>query len=264
MMLALVLCATPAHATRFLLAGGADTVAVAPGQTFTVDLVLRTASPAFNAFDVNVHFDPARLTNVPMSPLNAQRGALMTSACFSNSPFHLFTPSTDSLVCTMVILCNGVTVSGPGTLYRVRFTAGTSEVWTALTFGPGSTFYNGGPQVDTLVTRPIVIKIGTPPPVLDAGGPRTPRGNVLDPVAPNPGRGTRVLMASFALAHADDARVDLLDTQGRRVAGLPRERFEAGAHRSALALPRLAPGRYTLVLRTGAGDVITRPWVVLR
>jgi hypothetical protein len=260
-LLALALLASPAQAVQFVLAGAADTVAVAPGQTFTVDLVLRTASPAFNAFDLDLHFEPGRLTNVPMSPLNSQRGALMTSACFTNSPFHLFTPAPDSVVCTMVILCNGVTVSGPGTLYRLRFTAGTTETWATLTFGPGTTFYNGGPQVDTLVTRPIVVKIGTPPPVLDAGGPRTPRGSALDPIAPNPGRGPRLLMAAFQLARADDARLDLLDAQGRRIAGLPRERYRAGAHRAELALPRLTPGRYTLVLRTGEGDTVTRPWV---
>ncbi len=263
-VLALWLVAVPAHATRFLLAGAADTVTVSPGQTFTVDLVLRTSSPAFNAFDLDVHFDPARLTNVPMSPLNSQRGALMTSACFTNSPFHLFTPAADSVVCTMVILCNGVSVAGPGTLYRLRFTAGTSDAWTSLKFGAGTTFYDGGPQVDTLVTRPVVVKIGTPPPVLDAGGPRILRGSALDPVVPNPAHGERVLMATFQLARADEARLDLLDTQGRRVAGLPQGRFEAGAHRAALELPKLAPGRYTLVLHTGEGEAFARPWVVLR
>lgn len=253
-----------AHAARFLVAGATDTVAVAPGQTFTVDLVVRTTSPPFNAFDLDVRFDAARLTNVPMSPLNLQRGALMTSACITNSPFHLFTPSPDSLVCTLVILCNGVSVTGPGTVYRVQFKAGASDAWTMLEFGHGTAFYMGGPRVDTLETRPVVIKIGSPPPVLDAGDPGLPTGAALEAPVPNPGRRAATLSAVFQLPRAEDASLDLVDALGRRVAGQPRASFGPGRHRSLLALPRLAPGRYTLVLRTGAGEMRTRPWIVLR
>jgi len=261
--LALALVGTPARAEQFTVAGASDTVAVSQGQTFTLDLVVRDAGPAFNAFDLCVRFDPARLTNTPMSPLSAQRGALMTSACTTNSPFHLFTPTPDSLVCTMVILCHGVTVTGPGTIYHVRFTAGNTDAWTTVTFGAGTTFYNGGPRVDTLVRLPIVIQIGSP--VLDAGGVSSrPVTAELDAVAPNPAHRPGVLAVSFRLPRADAAEVTLLDSLGRRVAGSARARLEAGAQRLRLGLPRLAPGRYTLVLRTGAGEVRTRPWVVLR
>lgn len=268
-LIATLLClsvptALPARAAQFTVAGAADTVAVSPGQTFTLDLVVRVAGPAFNAFDLDVLFDPTRLTNSPMSPLSAQRGPLMTSACTSSQPFHIFSATPDSLVCTMVILCNGVTVTGPGTIYRVQFTAFNGNAWTTVTFGAGTTFYNGGPRVDTLVTRPIVVKIGNPP-VLDAGGPRSrPMSPELDPVSPNPGRRPGALAVSFRLPRADDAQVTLLDPQGRVVAASPRARHEAGARQVALPLPPLRPGRYTLVLRTGGGEVRTRPWVVLR
>lgn len=257
------LTATPVEAAQFTLAGSADTVAVAPGATVTLDLVLRTSSPSFNAFDLDVLYDSDHLTSTPLSPLNAQRGALMTSACFTNSPFHLFTPSPDSLVCTLVILCNGVSVTGPGTLYRVRFTAGAVDAWTTVSFGPGTRFYMGGPQVDTLVTKPIVIKIGSPA-VLDAGPPRSPVGLELTAPSPNPSRGSRTLAAEFRLPRADSVELALFDMQGRRVAALPRAAYAAGAQRATLALPRLAPGRYSLVLRTAAGDTRSRPWVVLR
>jgi hypothetical protein len=260
----LLLACSPARAAWFSVAGATDTVSVSPGQKFTLDLVVRDAGPAFNAFDLTLHFDPARLTNTPMSPLTAQRGPLMTSACATNSPFHLFTPSADSLVCTMVILCSGVSVTGPGTLYRVQFTASGADAWTALTFGPGTTFYNGGPRVDTLVKKPIVIRIGDPP-VLNAGVPPTHAALAeLDPVSPNPGHRPGAVEVSFRLPSADDAQVTLLDSLGRRVAGSPRARHEAGAQHLRLDLPRLAPGLYTLVLSTGAGEVRTRPWVVLR
>ena len=260
----LALTCSAARAARYTLAGAADTVAVSPGQTFTLDLVLRDASPPFNAFDLDVRFDPARLTNTPMSPLSAQRGALMTSACLTNSPFHLFSSTPDSLVCTLVIMCNGVSVTGPGTLYRVRFTAAAGDAWTTVTFGAGTAFYLGGPVVDTLVKQPIVIKIGNPP-VLDAGGlPSRPVAAELDPVVPNPSRLPSRLGVSFRLPRADAVEMTLLDPLGRRVAGSPRAQLAAGAQRLAFDLPRLPPGLYLLVLRTGAGEVRTRPWVVLR
>ena len=52
--------------------------------------------------------------------LSLQRGTLATGACLLNSPFHSFVTAPDSLMCTLVILCGGVSVTGPGQLYRVR------------------------------------------------------------------------------------------------------------------------------------------------
>jgi len=259
----LLLPGSTAHAGLLILAGPTDTVAVAPGGLVTLDLVLRGPSPAFNAFDLDVRFDPTRLTSTPMSPISLQRGALMTSACTLNPPFHQFTSTPDSLVCTMVILCAGVSVTGPGTLYHVRFTAASTNAWTTVTFGAGTAFYLGGPVVDTLVRLPIVVKIGSP--VLAVGDP-TARVHApeLEPVRPNPGRTPITLGVVFRLPRADTAELSLLDAQGRRVASLPGGPREPGEQRALLPLPRLAPGRYTLVLRTGRGEVRTQPWVVLR
>jgi hypothetical protein len=58
--------------------------------------------------------------------------------------------------------------------------------------------------------------------------------------------------------------VAVLDAQGRRVAGSAWESREPGLHRLEVALPSLAPGRYTVALRTESGVTRTRPWVVLR
>jgi hypothetical protein len=260
----LLLASTPTDAAQITVAGASDTVSVAPGQSLTLDLVVPQSGPAFNAFDLDVRFDPALLTNTPMSPLAAQRGALMTSACTTNSPFHVFTPTFDSLVCTMVILCTGVTVTGPGTIYRVRFTAANTVAWTTVTFGPGTTFYNGGPPVDSLVRKPIVVRIGDTSLLGVSGSPAHSASAELDPVSPNPGHRPTVLDVSFRLPRAEAAEVTLLDSLGRRLASAPRVPLDAGPQRVRLELPRLAPGRYTLILRTGAGEVRTQPWVVLR
>jgi hypothetical protein len=110
-LVAVVAIVTPAHA--FTVAGATDTVFVASGGTFTIDFVVSDPDLPFNAFDLSVHFDPARLTNSPMSPLSLQRGALMVNACTLNQPFHIFTPGPDSVVGTLVILCDGVSVTAP-------------------------------------------------------------------------------------------------------------------------------------------------------
>ena len=251
----------PAHA--FTVAGASDTVVVAPGGTFTVDFVVKDPDAPFNAFDLDVHFDPAKLTSYPMSPTTLQRGALMVDACTLNAPFHIFTPGPDSLVGTVVILCSGVSVTGPGTIYSLRFTAAATTAWTQLTLGPGTSFYNGGPRVNGVVKRAVVVKIGSP--VLDAGGqPRLPSMPALDPIAPNPARAGQTLALSFSLPRAESSEVVVMDAQGRRVAGAPRALREAGAQRLEVALPPLAPGRYTITLRTESGVTRSRPWVVLR
>jgi len=251
----------PAHA--FTVAGASDTVVVAPGGTFTVDFVVKDPDGPFNAFDLDVHFDPAKLTSYPMSPTTLQRGALMVDACTLNAPFHIFTPGPDSLVGTLVILCSGVSVTGPGTIYSLRFTASATNAWTQLTLGPGTSFYNGGPRVNGVAKRAVVVKIGSP--VLDAGGhPRLPSMPVLDPIAPNPARAGHTLALSFSLPRAESSEVVVMDAQGRRVAGAPWALREAGAQRLEVALPPLAPGRYAITLRTESGVTRSRPWVVLR
>lgn len=261
--LVLLLGAVPAGPARaFTVAGAVDTVAVDPGGTFTVDLVVRDPDLAFNAFDLSVHFDPAWLTLAPMSPVSQQRGALMVNACTLNAPFHVFTPGPDSAVCTLVILCDGVSVTGPGTIYRLRFVAAQAPAWTQLEFGPGTSFFAGGPRVAGVATRGVTVKIGSP--VLDVGGPPgVAAAPELDPVTPNPSPPVRSLAVSFSLPRAGSCDVAVLDPQGRRVAGAPWTRREAGPQRVQLELPRLAPGRYTVALRT-AGAARTRPWVVLR
>src|SRR5262249_28791862 len=103
---------------------------VDPGGTFTVDLVVRDPDLAFNAFDLSVHFDPAWLTLAPMSPVSQQRGALMVNACTLNAPFHVFTPGPDSAVCTLVILCDGVSVTGQVTIYLLSYVAAQEPSWT--------------------------------------------------------------------------------------------------------------------------------------
>ena len=93
---------------------------VAPGAEFDV-LVDVTAGSPFNAFDLLVGYDPGLLTPVPLAPLSGQIGPLPKNACAM--PFHRFHGSAGADTANYSMLCAGVSVSGPGTIYKLRFRA---------------------------------------------------------------------------------------------------------------------------------------------
>jgi FlgD Ig-like domain len=258
----LVPFATPSHAAGIQLGGVQDTLVVAPGATFTVDVAIRSAGASFNGFDLGLRFDPSQLTFVPTAPLSDQRGVMMTGAC--PNTFHVFTPSPDSLSVALVLLCNEISVTGPGSIYRVQFTAGPTDAWTQLTFGSSTQFYLGGPIVIPLDARPIRVKIGSPPNV--GVDPNPVIMLTLTPPGPNPAHSAARL--SFSLPRSGPVSLTVFDLAGRRVRELASGTLAAGDHERSwdLADPQgvpVADGLY-LVRLTAAGGVRTRRLVVAR
>jgi hypothetical protein len=82
----------------------------------------------------------------------------------------------------------------------------------------------------------------------------------LAPPAPNPAQGT--LRFSFDLPRAMHVRLEVLDVQGRVVAGLAEGEFSAGRHErtwdAALAGDRAGAGLYFVRLETPAGRLVRR------
>lgn len=262
-LIALALATAPPALAAGIHAGfQAETLAVAPGATFTAGIRSLESGAAFNAFDASVLFDPAQLTFVPTVPVASQRGPLMTDAC--TNTFHLFSAYPESLASTLVLLCNQTSVTGPGTIYRVQFRAGNVPAMTLLRFGANTRFYLGGTVAGPLETREMVVRIGDPGPVGVPEPAGTPRGLVLTPPSPNPSSGGRGLEMSFGLPRDDRVGVDLLDAQGRRVAWRDWEPFGPGVHRIRWSPPGLPPGRYLLRLRTAGAGEATHGWVLLR
>uniref|UniRef100_A0A832I0F1 T9SS type A sorting domain-containing protein n=1 Tax=Eiseniibacteriota bacterium TaxID=2212470 RepID=A0A832I0F1_UNCEI len=248
--------ARPATAAGITVGFQQPTLTVSPGDTFLVQIVVSPAGDPFNAFDAPIRFDPVQLTFVPTSPVSAQRGVLMTAAC--SNTFHVFNARPDSLQITLSLLCNQVFVTGPGTVYQVKFRAATTPGVTTLRLGPSTAFFAAGFLVQPLVRHEMVVQIGAPasaPPRADDAGVR------LEAPFPNPARGGRG-MVRFALPAADDVRLEVLDVQGRRLATLAAGPRAAGEH--TLAAPGgLAPGVYRVRLATGSGAVRERRWVAL-
>jgi len=192
---------------------------VTPGAEFDLYVQCTVAGAPFNAFDTIVGWNPAALTNIPLSPVSQQVGSYMTGAC--GTTFHIFLRGASSDTITDVLLCDGVSLTGPGQLYRLRFRASSTPQQTSVQF-QSVQFYNAGMYVNPVHTTNAAIGIGMPP--TGVGDPLVP-GLTLD-AAPNPSRGPLALALG-----ADRPGLQLLtvrDVQGRLVCRLDGGWFPAG------------------------------------
>lgn len=260
-LLAVALTAVaPAARAAIYLRLQTPTAAVAPGDTIVVQAAIVTEDSLFNAFDLVVRFDPARVTFVPVTPIAGQVGPLMSSAC--GNVFHRFTPYADSVVANLSLLCAQTFVGGPGVIYQLRFRAGAGVGPTSFTVGARTRFYNAGVYVTPIEHEDLTMLIGN---VLEAPGPlRREWGDALETPRPNPAHAPAVTTVAFTLATASEVALELFDMQGRRVAVHGAGMAPAGRSAVRWALPALAAGRYELRLRAHGKVAGRAPWVVLR
>jgi len=209
--LALVAAALPARAdVHFSVMPPTQTVA--PGGTALIDLSVVQTGSNFNGFDVTVSYDPAALTLVPLAPTTDQQGCLMTGGCSTacGATFHRFAAAGDSAAISDVLLCNQISLTGPGQAYKLQFTASNTPQTTTVHIRR-VTFYNAGIYVNPVVTADAVITIGT----TGAVEPGAAGGGLTIAAEPNPARGAM----TFALgAEADGPqRLTIHDLAGRLV-----------------------------------------------
>jgi hypothetical protein len=197
-----------------------STLTVSPGATFDVEVVVTEAGSSFNGFDAIVGHDPAALTLVPLSPLTLQEGPLMTAAC--GNRFHRFRSGVDRDTATVVLLCSGVSVTGPGTVYRLRYQASMTPQVTTLQFLPGLRFYDAGLAVPGVVPSSATITIGTAVGVEPGAG--AARGSIA--AWPNPFAASTRLRVDVPAegAHA----LGIFDSRGRIVRRLSNAHLAPG------------------------------------
>jgi len=147
-----------AHAQSVSVALTPAAQLVDPGSVFEISITIQDAGLAFNGFDAVIGYDPAALTFIPLSPTSLQQGELMTEACATT--FHLFQAGAATDTITDVLLCNGVSVTGPGRIYRLRFRASNTPQVTEIHFLPGLQFYNDGLFVNPVTSSDAQIGIG--------------------------------------------------------------------------------------------------------
>lgn len=225
---------------------------VAPGAEFDVTIDVTQAGSAFNGFVAIVGYDTTALTIVPAASVATQQGCLMTGACSAacGNTFHRFTPAGDSLTITAHLLCDQVALTGPGTIYKLRFRASnTNQVtWIRLR---RATFYNAGLYVTPVATTDARVGIGIP---LAVGDGPPPAAGLRVRAEPNPARGRLALAVESD--RAGELRAEIHDVAGRLVRRLDAGWREAGLARlpwdgTDLAGVRVRPGIYLVSARIG-------------
>lgn len=230
------------------------TLQVDPGAEFDLDLTVTQAGSPFNGFDAIVGWDPAAL-----APVSHQEGTLMTEAC--GNRFHIFRPGAAADTIADVLLCGGVSVTGPGQIYRLRFRAADTPQVTQVRFLPGLFFYNAGLYVFPVNSTDAVVTIGTVG-VEPALRPQELRLRV----APNPAAGSTVFTVESDVAGAQRLRV--VDPRGRLVWESGDTVATAGSRTVAWSgrdlAGRPAPAGLYLVTLAAGGRSVTNRVVLVR
>jgi hypothetical protein len=212
---AVILSSASASAQGVTVALTPPSVQVAPGDTFDLYVTVTQAGSPFNGFDAVLGWDAAALT-----PVSSNEGQLMTDACATR--FYMFHPGADSDTITDVLLCNGVSVTGPGQIYHLRFHASATPQTTQVVFLPTLRFYDAGLFVNPVTSTDATVTITSP---VDAGPARLPRRLDLA-VAPNPGRGGSIFTIATDRDGSQSLRV--FDSRGRLVRTLDDSTIAAG------------------------------------
>jgi hypothetical protein len=223
---------------------------VSPGAEFDMTLGVPLAGSGFNAFSATVTYDTTALTFMPAAPISAQQGCLMTGGCSAacGSTFHRFDALHDSLVISNSLLCNQISLTGPGTLYKLHFKARNVTQTTWIRF-QSAAFLNAGLFVTPVTTADAQVGIGI---TLDAGSAPAPAAGLSVRAEPNPSRGQ---MAFTIQSDRDGTRsVEVFDLAGRLVRRLEDPRSTAGPSRLAWdgadeSGARVRPGIYLVTVR---------------
>lgn len=185
---------------------------VATDQEFEVTLSLATSGSPFNALDFVLVFDPSSFALLPATPSKSQEGCLLTGGCSSacGSNFHQFQAAGDSVAVTDVLLCNKVSITGPGVLYRLRFRALAGRTPQSTIALRRVRFSNAGLLVPAVTAGSATL---LDPALLAVGD--TPRVAGALRAEPNPSRGRVQLVMTGAGSGV--TRLEILDAQGRVV-----------------------------------------------
>lgn len=232
------------------------------GDILTVELKVPVAGPAFNAYDAYVSYDPASLQFQPAANVSTQEGPLMTAAC--GLRFHVFQADTlaGRLRISHSLMCAGVSVTGPGVVYRVHFRCRNVNDDTRLTLLDAApyrtTYFYAGIILMPLVTCDAVVRIGTG----STSGIAPPRVGLSDlRAAPNPfNPQTRI---DFELDRVTLATLRVYDARGRLVATLLDGTLTEGTHSVPFDGHGLASGAYLCRL-DAEGASITRKLMLVR
>jgi hypothetical protein len=239
----------PAHASGVTAAILPDSGYVSPGSEFSLELWLTAPGDSINAYDAVIEYDPAALTFLQASPLSLQEGAYMKTPPACGNTAHYFTSAGGSLEISHSLLCNLLSLPGPGQLYKLRFRASAAPQWTWVRI-QSIQFYKAGLFVNPVHPTDAAVAIGVP---VGVPGPGPAPLETCVRVAPNPCRAAATVVVETAAA--GEQRVVVCDVQGRAVRHLDQGAAATGVRRidwdgRGDGGVRLAPGVYRVVVET--------------
>ncbi|MBU1701547.1 MAG: T9SS type A sorting domain-containing protein [Candidatus Eisenbacteria bacterium] len=229
------------------------TTSVQPNDEFTVYLSIDEAGSEFDSYETVIEYDETLI-----ELLSASQEALMLDPC-GNTWWVPPTPGADSAFISHVLLCGGLTVTGPGNLSSLTFRA-LQNANAEITFDY-IYFWIAGELVPDIVSHDGLVIIGGAGAVNDIDG---FTGLKLD-VSPNPAQsGLRLTMDMQERGAID---LTLYDPAGRKVSALAQGRFlEAGQHELAFHsrdLPaHISQGLYFVVLRTKTEQIVRKVMLI--
>lgn len=251
-MLALPWPAVASHVTVLLETSPS---AMSPGDTFTVTVRIPAAGSQFNAFQLSLGFNPDQVDFLEQDPLASHPGAVVTAAC--SNLFHVLQPAPDSLKASVSLLCAQTFLTGPGPIYRFRFTARSQLGVAYLSLKPSSGFNRAGVRIDTLTTRPVTVAIGDVSGVADPAREGLPLLAIAS-LAPNPARAGVAASLRVRSTQATIGLVRLFDGLGRLVWSKESLPLHQGDNQISLPLPSVKAGVYFVQLSTSSGQSVTR------
>jgi len=201
-------------------------VVAQPGDTLTVDIEITQSGPDFNAYDAYLRFDPTVLEFLPPVFLSDQIGPLMLDACPQS--FHIFSQSPDSMSLEVhfSLLCAGVSVTGPGVIYQLKFRCRNVNAYTHLDLldepGRETRFIMNGYLVKPVAKSGLLVQVGSGA----APAPELQQSRILLRAGPNPFN-PRVEFA-FSLPKAGPVDLAVYDLRGRLVRQLMTGGMDAG------------------------------------
>lgn len=201
---------SPARAAGVRAAFFPETLSVAPGDTFSVQVRIPAAGSAINGYAATIAFDPAVVHFLAQNQA-AQEGPLLRDSCFTHNVYYSFSSAADSMSVLDIMLGNGCATVGPGTLLRLRFVAVGPVALTSIRFRR-LVFYNDGLYVLPVAHSDATVLIGA---TLDVPRVSAPPAAMRFWAEPNPSRGACVLRTDRPVQVARE--VVVCDVSGRTV-----------------------------------------------
>lgn len=253
-LLIVLLAAPPAVAdVTFGLVG--DRTSLATGDTVMVSVEVTESGDPFNGYDAIFSFDSTFFEPVIPDPPADGEGPLFTEAC--GLRFLNIGDDRDSsrVRVSHVVLCAGLSLTGPGRTYTLGFRALDASGWGVISLTDGTQAYDAGELVETRFDDFLVIAVNATTDTPPAGRPLE-----LNAV-PNPFNPATELR--FDLPEPGPVSLVLFDASGRRVDTLFDRRLPAGPARVRwdgrdAQGNTVGSGLYFARLRTTRGEALSR------